>query len=238
MTLSPFGSSAYEYITTTGGLTGIGEIPGVGGTNGSLLKTPVFSANAGDALNFYFNYVTSDGAGFTDYAWAELVDTSLNPVALLFTARTGPSASFVPGNGLPPSFATLTPSPVPIYPGAPRWSPLGSSSGQCFPSFPTPNCGYTGWVDATYTIEATGNYILEFGVTNYGDTSYDSGLAIDGVTIAGVPVGSPVGSPVPEPGTSMLVGTGAVALALIRRYRRPYNRAARKRLSARPFVAG
>ena len=225
MTLSPFGSSAYEYITTTGGLTGIGEIPGVGGTNGSLLKTPVFSANAGDALNFYFNYVTSDGAGFTDYAWAELVDTSLNPVALLFTARTEPSpSSIVPGNGLPLPVATLTPSSVPIIPPippslGPTWSPLGSWSGRCFPALP--GCGYTGWVDASYTIAATGNYILEFGVTNFADTSYDSGLAIDGVTIAGVPVGSPVGSPVPEPGTSMLVGTGAVALALIRRYRRP-----------------
>jgi hypothetical protein len=32
----------------------------------------MFAATAGTALNFYFNYVTSDGAGFADYGWAEL----------------------------------------------------------------------------------------------------------------------------------------------------------------------
>src|SRR3954463_12761809 len=72
VTLSPFGTSTYQFISSSGGVTGAGQIPGVGGVNGSQFTTSAFSANSGDALQFYFNYVTSDGAQFADYAWAEL----------------------------------------------------------------------------------------------------------------------------------------------------------------------
>jgi hypothetical protein len=213
VTLSPIGGSQYEWISTNGGVSGVGALPtGALGseTDGSTLATPVFSATAGTALNFYFNYVTSDGAGFADYAWAELFTSTGTPAALLFTARTEPTGSIVPGTGMPPPLATLDPASVPIIPGGPAWSPLGSSSGDCYAA----GCGYTGWVNSNYTIATAGNYYLEVGVVNWSDTAFDSGLAMDGVTVGGVPVGSP------EPGTLILIGTGLGLTALVRRRRR------------------
>lgn len=68
--------------------------------NGSLARWS-FPANAGDRLEFAFNYVTTDGGNFTDYAWARLLDAAMNPVAMLFSARTAVSGDSVPGSGLP-----------------------------------------------------------------------------------------------------------------------------------------
>jgi hypothetical protein len=117
VTLSPTGNSSYQYVSTTNGTNGVGSLPSgsLGSeTNGSTLATTVFSATAGTALNFYFNFVTSDGAGYADYAWAELYDSANNPVSLLFTARTLSSGTIVPGFGMPAPNATLTPGSVPI----------------------------------------------------------------------------------------------------------------------------
>lgn len=36
-----------------------------------------------------------------------------------------------------------------------------------------------------------GNYYLEIGVTNWLDNAFDSGLAVDGVSVAGVPITPP-----------------------------------------------
>ena len=200
--LSPTGNTTYEWVSTSGGVTGAGVLPaGAQGseTDGSTLATPVFSATAGTALNFYFNYVTSDGAGYADYAWAELYDSSNNPVALLFTARTEESGSIIPGTALPSPAATLIPASVPILPGTgtqcgsgecnspaggPSWPELGGWTGDCW----AVGCGYTGWVKATYTIPKAGNYYLKVGVINWLDELYDSGLAVDGVTLNGVPI--------------------------------------------------
>ena len=33
-----------------------------------------------------------------------------------------------------------------------------------------------------------GNYILEFGVVDWSDQGYDSGLAFDGITVGGKPI--------------------------------------------------
>ena len=164
VTMAPTGGSQYGWVSTSGGMNGVGL--GIGGTNGSLLRSTLFSAGAGDALNFYFNYVSSDGAGYADYAWARLLDGSDNEVALLFTARTTPSGSAVPGFDVPPPVATLSPSPATILGGAPSWSPLGGSSGTCWDT----GCGYTGWIQSDYTIAAAGTYRLEFGATNWLDT--------------------------------------------------------------------
>ena len=108
VTLPPNGELSYGWVSTWGGAPG-GGLPyivpgingGIGNTNGSILRTDVFAATAGDGLQFYFNYVTTDGAGFADYAWARLLDTAYNEVALLFTARTKASGSIIPGFGMP-----------------------------------------------------------------------------------------------------------------------------------------
>ncbi len=212
VTLSPTGNSQYQWVSTSGGLLGVGALPGVGGvgnpTNGSTLTTSMFSAAAGAPLNFYFNFVTSDGSGFADYAWAELLNSASTPVALLFTARTAPSGSIVPGFSMPPPSATLTPASVPIIGGGPTWSPLGGYSGLCYAA----GCGYTGWVQSSYLIPTAGNYILEVGAVNWNDTAYDTGMALDGVTVAGTPI-----TGTPEPQTMMLLGIGIATILVSRK---------------------
>ncbi|WP_339582219.1 NF038132 family protein [Aquabacterium sp. G14] len=216
VTLAPSGGSQYGYVSSNNGVNGV-ALPGVGGsgsgTNGSTLRSAVFSAAAGDDLEFFFNYVTSDGAGFADYAWARLLDSSSNQVALLFTARTAPSGSIVPGFSMPAPAATLSPASVTIIAGGPSWSPLGGSSGSCYSS----GCGYTGWVQSNYEIATAGNYVLEFGVTNWSDTAYDSGLAFDGITVGGVVIGEP--AQVSEPAILALMGLGLVGAAVAGRRR-------------------
>lgn len=214
VTLSPTGNTSYQWVSTFEGVSGVGALPtgplGIE-TNGSTLATTTFNATAGEALNFYFNYVTSDGAGFADYAWAELYDSGDNPVALLFTARTLPTGTIVPGDGMPSPLATLNPTSVPIIQGQTTWSPLGGSSGSCYIS-PTSGCGYTGWINSNYVIPASGDYYLVIGVVNWDDQAFDSGLAMDGVTVGGDPIIPPT-SPVPEPGTLVLLGGGIIPLA-------------------------
>ncbi|HJS41681.1 MAG TPA: NF038132 family protein, partial [Sphingomicrobium sp.] len=184
VTTPPTGSS-YLFVTTEGGEAGAGQLD-VGGTNGSLYTTSAFDAAAGDDLSFWFNYVTSDGSSFADYAWAALFTTGLDQVAILFTARTQPEGTIVPGFGLPGVEATLNPSSVPIIGGAPEWSPLGTSSSSCFAA----GCGFTGWISSTYEIADAGSYVLRFGVTNYLDTGFQSGMAFSGITVGGSAVGT------------------------------------------------
>jgi hypothetical protein len=182
----------------------------VGGTTGSSYLTQTFSAAAGDSLDLFFNYVTSDGASFSDYAFAELLQNGTN-VAYLFTARTQPSGDTSPGFGLPPNSSTLNPGSTPIIPGAPLWSPLGTSSGNCFDL----GCGYTGWIQSTYQIGSAGTYQLRFGVTNFADNGFDSGLAFAGVSINDVPI--PGGVPEPATWAMMIGGMGVVGGAMRRR---------------------
>jgi len=134
VTLPPSGDTSYQWISTAGGVTGAGELPGIsGGTDGSSFQTATFAATAGQALTFNFNFVTSDGTStYPDYAWAQLQTSTGLVVATLFTAETTPTGNTSPGQGLPPNQATLTPSATAIIPGGPTWSPLGSSSGACF----------------------------------------------------------------------------------------------------------
>ncbi|MEJ2529577.1 MAG: PEP-CTERM sorting domain-containing protein, partial [Gammaproteobacteria bacterium] len=82
--------------------------------------------------------------------------------------------------------------------------------GACYST----GCGYSGWVESLFTIEDTGSYILEFGVVNWTDQIYDTGLAFDGITVAGVPI-----DPVPEPATVALLGLGLAGLGAMRRRR-------------------
>ena len=120
VTLAPTGAAQYGYVvtgeTTPTGLSTF-VLPGGTATIGSLLRSISFTATAGDLLKFNFNYITSDGDTYSDYGWARLLNASnLSLAALLFTARTKPSGSIVPGQDLLLPQATLTPASVPISP--------------------------------------------------------------------------------------------------------------------------
>lgn len=186
VTAPPDGSATYDWISTLNGPPSGGNLPGFAGTNGSSLSSDAFFAAAGSTVNFNFNYVTSDGSGFADYAWVELRSTTGNASnVVLFTARTQPEGTIVPGRNLPDVNATLTPPSVPIIPGGPVWAPLGGSSGSCFAA----GCGYTDWVNSSYTVTQSDTYELVFGVSNALDQAFDSGLAFSGLLLNGSVIG-------------------------------------------------
>jgi hypothetical protein len=175
-----------------------------------------------------FNYASTDGKGFDDYAWARLVnanDASL--VAWLFTARSSNSATgnIVPGDVLRrdefnprevivnyDSFAfTSKTVDDPI-----DWAPLGASNGSCWRDNAA-GCGFTGWLQSSHTFAAGGSYRLQIGVVNWGDEAYDSGLAFDVVGFTATAV--------PEPAAWQLLLAGGLITALCR----PATRARRRR---------
>lgn len=211
--LAPGGGSAYGWVSTADSSSTV-ALPGVGGsgegTNGSTLRSVAFNASAGSELDFRFNYITSDGAGYADYAWARLLDGNNQQVALLFTARTTPSGDAVPGFDMPVPVATLTPYPVKITELATAWSPLGDDSDSCYDV----GCGNTGWVRSQYTIAGAGTYRLEFGVTNWNDSDFNSGLAFDAIQLGGQPL------PVPEPATYGMLLAGLTLFATRRAWAR------------------
>lgn len=182
------GSSGYAWVSTNGAddfdeAKLPPDVPDTDVKNGATYTSaPFTTTSANTEINFHFNYVSSDGGDYADFAWARLLDGSGNQVALLFTARTHPTADIVPGQGMPAASATLTPPSVSISSGT-DWSPLGSSSGDCYDD----GCGHSGWVEAKYTIASAGAYRLEIGAINWDDDEYDSGLAVDGLLVGGVP---------------------------------------------------
>jgi hypothetical protein len=215
VTAPPNGGDYRYVVTTEDGPQGGGDIPGFVGetTSGSTYTSDSFTAAAGDKLVFYFNYVTSDGAGFADFGWSALATGSTS--LTLFTARTTESGDTVPGfelPGLAPG-VVLTPASTPIIGGGPAWSPLGDDSGECFDD----GCGYTGWIKSEYTVANAGTYTLKFGSANWDDELYQSGLAFAGLKIGDTPI-DPTPT-VPEPGTLALLGLGLAGLGLSRRRR-------------------
>jgi PEP-CTERM motif len=192
--LSPLADPSYEYVTTTGGDSGVGQnpvTPPTSPTDGSLLTTPTFTAAAGTNLSYYFDFITSDGGQFADNAWAVLFTSTGTPVAELYNTTTA-----------------VTPYTI----GESTVSWLGSWSGQCFEG----DCGTTGWQEESYIVADAGSYYLEFGATNAYDEAYDTGLAIDGVAVNGVQI-TPT---VPEPASMGLLGSALVGLGLARSRRK------------------
>ncbi len=232
ITLSPLGNSQYAYVTTTDSeATDISPIDLVesGGqstlftdTNGSRYVSPTFALTAGQTVGAWFNYVSTDGKGFDDYAWARLVNLADQSQNLwLFTARSTNSnkQSIVPGDlkvGFDPAATIVnyasfdfqvrnTAIDDPI-----DWAPLGFDNGTCWRSN-AEGCGFTGWLESSVTIAAAGNYQLEVGVVNFGDTIYNSGLAFD---LSGLQP-----SAVPEPSTWALLLAGLSVMVLGKRKR-------------------
>lgn len=203
VTASPDGG-AYGWVLTNSGVSG-STLPGIDGTNGSLLRSSVFSANAGDRLSFDFNYITSDGGRYADYGWVRLLSADLTQSILLFTVHTTNDGTNIFAAG---GAAQIDQPDASIIGGASDWSPLGNYSGECYRL--DGGCGYTGWLNAGFDILDAGDYILEFGVSNRLDRGYHSGLAFDGITVGG-------GSQVPEPASLALLGLGLAGLAWGRR---------------------
>jgi len=213
-------------------------------TNGSMVQSSSFSASANSHLTLYFNYVSTDGRGYEDYAWARLVSTATNDTAAwLYTARSGNApdnngtSDYVPGKVLKDQVgfdsldnkdpnrqiaATLNDGqPVIGINGNTQWAPLGDSAGQCWDV--GTSCGYTGWVKSDYVVNTDGDYYLEIGVSNWGDTAFQTALAFDFVGLqqpnfADIPVLENI-APVPEPETygMMLMGLGFMGFVTLRR---------------------
>lgn len=234
---SPTGNATFGYVTTFGSsATGVSPIAvksnstGVA-TNGSTFLSGAFSAARGDQLSLYFNYVSTDGKGFDDYAWARLVNASDNAlVAWLFSARSTNSGTrnVVPGDALDKDQF----DPDKVIVGYKDWdftsktsadpvdfSVLGDSNGSCWQDN-AKGCGTTGWLESLTRFDSAGDFKVEVGVTNWGDTLYDSALAFDFSGLRGVPqaVNGPV-SAVPEPGSLPLLASGLALAGLAMRRR-------------------
>lgn len=239
---SPIGNAQFGYVTTSGGIDGVSPLvlrdEGQGSenqTNGSKIQSNAFNAGANDSLTLYFNYVSTDGRGYDDYAWARLVNAGTNDTAAwLFTARSTNSANgnVVPGNVLDRQVDNDLPdeldavlndgSTLGFDVASTDWIPLGGSSGSCWDDANT--CGPTGWIKSEYAFTAQGGYFLEFGVINWGDEAYDTALAFDfgglqqanfsGVTL--VPQ-----TPVPLPGSFFLISVGLGLITVISRKNKP-----------------
>jgi len=242
--VSPAGSPFAGFVSTAGGAGHFGAADNVsplvlktdgkgneGPNNGSLVVSDVFSGVAGEKLSLYFNYISTDGRGYDDYAWARLVDASAGTtLAWLFTARSTNSArgNVIPGDVLDRQVDRDAPreldavlnngASIGFDVASTDWAPLGVSSGYCWDSANT--CGPSGWVESRYTLAGSGAMYLEFGVVNWGDEVFDSALAFDfaGLAPAQFPGLAIVGQ-VPEPATSSTMLFGLLVLASVARRR-------------------
>jgi hypothetical protein len=210
-------------------------------TNGTKVRLGSFQAVANEKLDLYFNYVSTDGRGYDDYAWARLIDAgNQSTAAWLFTARSTSTGrgQVVPGkvldrqvnNDLPKNLDAILNDGASIgfNVSSTEWDPLGDSSGSCWDSANT--CGPTGWIKSSFTIASTGTYYLEFGVNNWGDEAYDSALAFDFTGLNPATFSAPSSSvPEPPPAAMMALELGLVAIVISRRQR---SRSKRKAATA------
>lgn len=236
MPASPLGNSVFSYVTTSDGVFGVSPLnlkpdSKLGGqTNGSKAISSTFNMNAGDSLEMYFNYISTDGRDYVDYSWARLLDANNNHVAWLFASESSNSGNgnVVPGSVLKSQVnkefsdkidATVNNgNTVGFEVNSTDWQPLGESSGQCWDSANT--CGSTGWLKSQYTIANSGIYSIELGVMNWGDQAFQSALAFDfnGLNkqnfINAIDGNSTV---IPEPESAVLLAIGLIGLVINRR---------------------
>lgn len=231
---SPALSSRYGFVSTYSS-TAVGVAPLTLGdgqginteTNGSKYVSGAFSAAAGQNVRMQFNFVSTDGKKYEDWAWARVVNAADNKTAAwLFTAQSSTSApkSVVPGKVTSefdaPSVITNYDSRDFVHQTA-NWAPLGDSNGSCFDA--TNTCGHTGWLESSITLAAAGNYKIEIGVTNYGDAQYDSALAFDfqGMKHSTAALTSPsITAAVPEPESYAMMLAGLALIGGIARRRK------------------
>ncbi|MFC3093829.1 PEP-CTERM sorting domain-containing protein [Alteromonas sediminis] len=215
ITASPEGGT-FNYVTTDGGVAtnglGLGNTQDGSETVGSVMTSSLFDVEAGDDLTFFFNYITSDGAGYADYAWAQLLDNNNNVVETLFTARTTEGGDTVPGFNMPPISVNLNPSSTPILANLTTFDLLGGDSGRCYDD----GCGNTGWIKSSYVFAAAGSYSLSFGVVNWNDGLFDSALLFDNIALNDVVIDKPQVD-ASAPGMIALLGLGLAGIGLRRR---------------------
>jgi hypothetical protein len=242
----PTGNTQFGYVSTAGGVYDTSPLvlktDGKGNettNNGSRAVSGSFSAGANDTLTLNFNYLSTDGRGYDDYAWARLVTAGTNVTAAwLFTARSTNSANgnVVPGDVLKRQVDGSLPDrldaelnngdTVSFGVSSTEWAPLGFSSGFCWDNANT--CGPSGWIKSDYTFNNTGTYFLEFGVANWGDEAYDSALAFDFGGLRSenfsnfVAIDAPA-APVPEPESWALLMAGLGLMGAVARRRRQHR---------------
>jgi hypothetical protein len=193
--LDPQGGNRYGYVVTNG----------ANGQNVSWMRSDVFPVNAGDNLQLSFNYLTSDGRKFNDFAEIRLVNPADDKVLTLVNARTterGVDVGFLEGVALDGPPFTAGPS---------GWLQLGSDRNACYGT--NDSCGATGWWQLDYTFDSAGEFSLAFYVGNVLDDLYQSGLAFDDISIAS----RDVPGSVPEPASLALLGIGLIGVAMLRR---------------------
>jgi hypothetical protein len=235
--VSATGNTNFGFVTTAGGAGHFGSADNVspldlksdgkgneGTNNGSKIVSGAFTGIEDNTLSLQFNYISTDGRGYDDYAWARLVNAGTNDTAAwLFTARSTNSArgNVVPGDVLNRQVDKDAPDEldavlnngdsIGFNVSSTVWQPLGGFSGYCWDDANT--CGPSGWIQSEYTFTATGSYYLEFGVANWGDEVYDSALAFDfnGLNAANFP-NAPLITAVPEPETYAMMLAGLALL--------------------------
>lgn len=183
---------------------------GFGGTGGSTWESSSFEALDGDVLSLDFNFLTTDGNGFNDFMFIQLINASTDAVVATIANgnTTGPVDQAVPALGAPaPLITGGTLSPTSAFFDGILTGPIGvcdpdevlsgcTAGGQTFgpdkyPAFPLPEeppppaslGGSTGWVTSTFLIPADGDYKLSFVVQDLLNRVFPSGLAIDDIRL-------------------------------------------------------